>query len=259
MKKILLSAALAIASLAASAQDLHISSLNGTDVSKYDGRTMNVKSTRNIFNGWNTIALPFDVTTDQLSEIFGNDFKLEKLSGVTGNDNGLTLIFADVKEEGIKANVPYILHYTGDKKYVKINVEGVTVKEGTNDLSFMAPNGITVDMCAAKVKTEVGGNYGILAADNAEAKFVSVEHTNSVFYATRCFIKLSNGTSTPLFIQHVGAGAPTSIEAIENALAGNEAVDVFNEAGQKVGKMKKGDFSKLSKGIYIIKGMKVAK
>ena len=60
MKKLLVIAAMAALSLGAQAQErLILSTYNGTNLAKYDGKVCNVTVNRYTFTGWNTIALPF--------------------------------------------------------------------------------------------------------------------------------------------------------------------------------------------------------
>ena len=82
MKKLLLMGAFALGCISASAQqNLTLSTYKGTDISKYAGKRMNVTVNRYIFKGWNTISLPFNVSKEQINEVFGNDCRLEKLAG----------------------------------------------------------------------------------------------------------------------------------------------------------------------------------
>ena len=88
MKKFYLIAAMVLMTLAASAQQtLNISTYNGTNLARYDGQEYNVVVNRYMFTGWNTIALPFSVTEDELNEAFGSDCQLEKLVAVEANGN----------------------------------------------------------------------------------------------------------------------------------------------------------------------------
>ena len=99
-------------------------------------------------------------------------------------------------------------------------------------------------------KTDGAGLYGILARDNAEATFVSADDVTNGFFATRCFVQVSNGNKTPLLTHHIGEGEVTGINNI--AVAG-ERVDVYNVSGVKVADRIDG----LQPGVYVVKGRKV--
>lgn len=241
MKKILLTAALFVATMAASAQTLTLSSFSGTNLSNLNGQVRDVKMSRDIFKGWNTISLPFALTEDQVNEYFGSDCRLEKFVGVETTASATTMIFQDVKAEGIKANTPYILYYTGETKSIAMNVSNATLDNGESVISFTDVNGMTISMHGLKRSAGSRGLYGILAKDNDEASFVNVSDLGSQFYATRCYVEVSNidnakSTNLILATRHLAPGT-TGIDSVE---AANSNSATFNLAGQRVGKDAKG-------------------
>lgn len=252
MKKLLLMAAFALGCISMSAQEtMTLSTYQGTDLKKYVGKNMNVSVSRYVFKGWNTISLPFALSEAQVNEVFGSDCKLEKLVGVERDGVNVKLNFQNCKSEGIQANTPYILHYTGENGSKKFIAENVVITEDEASISFTAEGtGETVTMGTAKMKQEAEGLYGILARDNAEASFVNVDATTNGFYATRCFVRLSNGNSTTLTTNHIAEDV-SSIKAV--ATTNNEKVEVYNLSGVKVANSLKG----LQKGIYMVKGKKI--
>ena len=252
MKKVLLMAAFALGCISASAQqNLTLSTYKGTDLSKYAGKRMNVTVNRYIFKGWNTISLPVSLTEAEVNEAFGSDCKLEKLVGVENDGLSVKLNFQNCKSEGIKANTPYILHYTGESGSKKFVAQDAVVSDGESSVTFTAEGtGETVTMAAARLQTGAEGLYGILAKDNEEASFVNVDDISNGFYATRCYIQMSNGNLAQLRTNHIDAGELTSIQSVA---AANEKVEVFNLSGVKVADSING----LQKGIYVVKGKKV--
>lgn len=256
MKKLLLTAAIALGCLNANAQGtLNLSTYQGTDLTKYAGKTMNVSVSRYLFKGWNTIALPFSMTAAQVDEAFGSDCKLEKLVGVENDGRDIKLNFQDCKAEGIKANTPYILHYTGESGTRKFVAESVPVVDAPAALTFTAEGtGETVTMACAKVKQNADGLYGILAKDNSEAAFVNVDAISNGFYATRCYIQLSNGNSTLLTTNHID----NDVTGINSVAKNGEVIDVYNLSGVKVASQINAEqVNSLQKGIYIVKNKKV--
>ena len=256
MKKLLQTAIFALSCIGINAQgNLTLSTYNGTDLTKYDGQTLNVTANRYIFNGWNTISLPFSMTETQINEIFGNDCKLEKLVGVENDGQEIKLNFQNCKPEGIKANVPYILYYTGTTGTKKIKADNALITNGTTTLTFTAEGtGETVVMACAKQHVQKDGLYGIWAKDNAEAAFVNADKASNGFYATRCYIQLSNGNSTVLTTNHI-AGDVTSVASV---VKNGENVDVYNISGLKVAsQIDASAINNLQKGIYVVKGKKI--
>ena len=251
MKKLLLMAALTLGCISLQAQEtLNLSTYQGTNLNKYVGKQLTVSVTRYVFNGWNTISLPFSISETQVNEVFGADCQLEKLVGVENDGISIRLNFQDCKAEGIRANVPYILHYTGESGSKKIVAKNVSVTDATASVTFTAQGtGETVTMACAKHKTAAQGLYGILAKDNANATFVNVDGASNGFLATRCYIQLSNGNSTILTTNHIGG----DVTAISTIVKAGEQVDVYNLSGVKVAN----NINDLQKGIYVVKGKKV--
>ena len=255
MKKFYIIALTAALSLTASAQKkLYVSTYNGTNVEKYDGTICDVTVNRYMFTGWNTVALPFDVTEEELNETFGNDCRLEKLVSVENVGNDIQLNFQDCKAEGMTANMPYILYFTGEPCNKTLTKEAC-VKGGQAAIALTTQRGESVVMSGVQAKTAGIGFWGILAKDNAEAKFAKVDGSLSGFLATRCYIQLQSETALRLITNHVAAGETTSI----NAIAKNgEKVDVFTLGGQKVAAgINANAVNSLQPGIYVVKGQKV--
>lgn len=255
MKKFYLMAALAVATLAANAQEkLYLSTYNGTNLEKSDGNVCNITVNRYMFTGWNTIALPFNVTEQELNETFGSDCRLERLVGAENVAGGVQLCFQDCKAAGMQANVPYILYYTGETANKKL-VKEARVTKGTAALSFTTKNGETVTMATTNEKIDGVGFYGVLARDNQEAKFVKVDASLNGFLATRCYIQLSNGNDAKLFTRHLAANETTGIDAVAN---GKQKVDVYTTAGVKVASgIRAAEVNNLQPGIYVVNGQKI--
>lgn len=256
MKKIYLIMAFAISALAVSAQQvLTLSTTNGSNIDRYDGQVCKVNMNRYVFNGWNTISLPFALTESELNEAFGSDCKLERLVGAEEVGGIVSLFFQDCKAGGIEANVPYLLYYTGENGSKRISKETL-VSKGESTLGFAVKGGSEyVEMGGAQKILKGTGLYGILAVDNAEAKFVAVDDTKGGFHATRCFVKLDSGNATTLATYHLAAGETTSISAIVN---GSAQVDVYNISGMKVATgISATQVSSLQPGIYVVNGQKV--
>lgn len=257
MKKFYIIAMMALTSLAASAQQtLTLSTYTGTDLAKFDGQTKNVKVSRYVFKGWNTICMPFDMTAEELNASFGNDCRLETLVGIENDGTQFKLNFQDCKSKGVKANMPYILYYTGETKTVSFTIENATIKNANQTVNFKDHNGVEVVFSGTKVKLDSKGLYGIYAKDNAEAAFVNVDDAANGFYATRCFIQLSNGNSTLLTSNHIGEG---DITAITSVMKSGEKADVYNISGVKIATNASiKDINNLNKGVYVVKGKKIA-
>ena len=256
MKKLLFTAFFAIVALGASAQErFYMNTYSDLNIAKFDGKTCNVTATRLLYHGWNTIAMPFSMTEEELNETFGSDCRLERLVGAGAVGNTVDLYFQDCKEKGLEANTPYILYYTGENMTKRI-VKTTLVTHQPAELTVSIDGSMeTVTMGGAEKVVAGEGLYGVLAIDNADAKFVQVGQKGSAFYPTRCFIRLSSGDSKLLNTVHMAAGEVTRITDIA---ASNERVDVYNTAGVRVAsQIRAAEVSKLPKGVYVVKGHKL--
>ncbi len=256
MKKMMVIAAMAALSLGAMAQEkLTLSTYNGTNLTRYDGKVCDVTVNRYIFNGWNTVALPFSLSEQELNDVFGTDCRLERLVSAEDNAQGITLNFADCKQSGIQANTPYMLYYTGENGNKKI-AKQAEVAKGQAVLTFTTQSGEVVTMEGAQQHTDGQNLYGVLARDNSEVRFVAVgNEATSGFYATRCYIRLSSGTTKQLTANHLASGEATSINAIARQ---DELVDVYNATGAKVAsQIPARQVNALNSGLYIVKGQKI--
>lgn len=239
----------------ATAQTVYLSTIGGTDLTRYDNKTLDVKATRQIFNGWNTICLPFSMTQSQMETLFGSDCQLEELVGIESTGSNIQLNFKACNSEGIKANKPYILHYNGVTEAKLIDVEGALIKNAQASVSFTDAFGVKVSFCGAKKQIQDEKLYGILARDNSEASFVNLTGLSSSFYATRCYISVSGNTHPTLTINHIGADEATSINAV---LRNGEKADVYNINGIRISSAATASqVETLPAGVYVVKGKKV--
>ena len=139
MKKFFLIAAMAALSLGAQAQEkLYLSTYNGTNLSKYDGKLCNVTVNRYVFTGWNTIALPFAMSEQELNDIFGADCQLERLASVEDNtQGGVTLNFVNCKADGLQAATG-LEHGQAAPSVMALNMSGPILKASAGTAWFAA-------------------------------------------------------------------------------------------------------------------------
>lgn len=256
MKKLYLIALMAVVALAVSAQQrVVLNTVSGSNLQRYNGVECQISANRYLFQGWNTIALPFELSASEVNEIFGADCRLERLVAADGDANNVVLYFQDCKAEGLQANVPYILYYTGENANKNIR-KLATIHDEAASISFNVRNsGETISMVGTKKHIDGVGFYGVLAADNAEARFVKVDESKNGFYATRCYIELSSGNDVQLITRHLAAG---EISGIADIVSSNQIVDVYNISGMKVASgISASQVNKLQPGVYVINGQKV--
>ena len=253
MKKLFLLAMMAVCTLSSQAQQkLYLSTYNGTDVARYDGSQMDIVTSRYTCQGWNTLSLPFAMTESQLTEAFGSDCRLERLVAAQAEGQQVVLYFQDCRAQGVQANVPYILYYSGESKSVRI-AANVVIENGESAITLpVAGTTGTLTMRGAQKQTTSEGKYGILARDNSEAAFVNVSDVAGGFLATRCYIE-ANGLDAQFVTRHSG-----EVTAIDAVVGQGERVDVYTVGGQRVATgIDLGQMSSLKAGVYVVKGRKV--
>lgn len=225
-----------------------LSSYNNTiGLERVNENTSSIMLSRYFYAGYNTICLPFDVTTDNLRTLFGEDVAIEKFTKAEGN----ILSFVDVTNEGIKAGVPYLIYAPTTK----------SVTFATNNLNIVSsPIAITngsYTMSGYFNKTTPTNLYGIPAkqdTDILQAILVSTNGEKSIL-PTRCGISGSNGAAAPI-IKHVTSLTETT--AINTLIANDAIVDVYNTHGVLVKKNIRMSeaMNTLSHGIYVVEGQK---
>jgi len=236
------------AAMMAQTKALYLSSVEGTNVSQYDGQTRNVTMYRTMYKGWNTFSVPFSMTTEELEAAFGADCKLEALSTIKSNGDVIDLFFTDVKAKGIKANHQYLLYYTGENKSVKVVANETKIESAESASQFFSDGNASLSFNGATKHIQANENdvmYGIYVKDNAESAFTKVTPETSGFYATRCYLTV-NGVSNPTFRAHHNVDPATAINTLKNE-ASND--DVYNLNGVRQ--------NGLQKGMNITKGQKV--
>ena len=248
MKKIFTFVLALVAMTAVMAQSrVYINTWNKQDLTKYDNQQKNISMSRYMFNGWNTLCIPFSMTEDQINEAFGSDCRVETLIAAEEDANGVTVYFSDVKANGIEANKPYLIYYTGESKYKSVKLDDVTINAtGAEALVCNTNKGSEVALIGTYSHIDGLDSYGILAKDNSDTKFVPVTTGLNGFYPTRCFLTVNGGNDVNVSFMH---GAPTRISNV--VAEGQQSSDVYNLKGMKV--------SEYYKGLVIKNGKKFVK
>jgi hypothetical protein len=194
-----------------------------------DINNANVTLTKTIYEGWNSITIPFEANVSD----FGGG-KLYKYDG----EEGTTLKFSVISTGNIEPNVPYLLNATTASTGA-FTFKGVTVKAAT-DLTVAGTNYDFVGIYAEASVAE--GDY-ILGED----AFYRSKGGNKV-KAYRAYIqKNTAGGESPARMSISIDGVTTAIDAIDGQAVNNATI--YNLSGQKV--------EKAQKGIYIQNGKKM--
>lgn len=241
---------------------------NSTAVPTASDGEVNVLVKRTIVaNQWSTICLPFDMTPEQVSAVFG-DAKFAYFDSYTVNGNtptktvvedasSIEISFgADDMSEGFSANFPYLVKTS--ENISEFSVKGVVISpdEDAADQTYETGKGSS--------KVTHGHFYGTLRAGQVIPANDLFLNNNKFYYSTgKTHIKgfrgyfelkdLSSALSSSSSVKIYVDGEATSIDGLNIKYA---VEGVYDLSGRKI-KLEDGDVTKLQKGVYIIDGKKV--
>ena len=213
-----------------------------TDVKVIEPGMKNIRFTRPLKNGWNSICLPFNMSAFDFEN--STDTKLQALASYDGE----VLNFEEV--ENLEANVPYLVYITGDN---------------TEDGMFHGFN-IGTEVFAADPQAQCRGGfcfqgnytpsfamrnrYGV-ADHGAEGQFIQKGGEKSTLPATGAYFTASG---KPASVKLNLGGEVTGIDSNGVIISDSTSVPVFDLKGVRVSN---GSLEGLPKGLYIQGGKKV--
>lgn len=235
------------------------------------GEKKNVRMTRTMTSGkWNTIVMPFTLTTANLKAAFGSDVEVAYFSGWKAEydfESSLTPLSIEVKfkKRNIVPNVPGGIAFLikPSKDVETIELDGVTLVRDINDNHSSDTNNNTRgDEDGYGLNGVFKGTFvkTIVPADglfiNSEKFYYSTGKTN--IKAFRGWFELGavldKETDFGAKVTFTVDGEATDIDGIPSYQRVVEGV--YDLSGRKI-KLEDGDVTKLQKGVYIIDGKKV--
>lgn len=213
-----------------------------TDVTAIEPGMKNIRFTRPLKKGWNSICLPFNMSAFDFEN--STDTKLQALASYDGE----VLNFEEV--ENLEANVPYLVYITGDN---------------TEDGMFHGFN-IGTEVFAADPQAQCRGGfcfqgnytpsfamrnrYGV-ADYGAEGQFIQKGGETSTLPATGAYFTASG---KPASVKLNLGGEVTGIDSNGVIISDSTSAPVFDLKGVRVSN---GSLEGLPKGLYIQGGKKV--
>ena len=213
-----------------------------TDVKAIEPGMKNIRFTRPLKKGWNSICLPFNMSAFDFEN--SNNTKLQALASYDGE----VLNFEEV--ENLEANVPYLVYITGDN---------------SEDGMFHGFN-IGTEVFAADPQAQCRGGfcfqgnytpsfamrnrYGV-ADYGAEGQFIQKGGETSTLPATGAYFTASG---KPASVKLNLGGEVTSINSNGVITSDSASAPVFDLKGVRVSN---GSLEGLPKGLYIQGGKKV--
>lgn len=213
-----------------------------TDVKAIEPGMKNIRFTRPLKNGWNSICLPFNMSAFDFEN--STDTKLQALASYDGE----VLNFEEV--ENLEANVPYLVYITGDN---------------SEDRKFHGFN-IGTEVFAAEPQAQCRGGfcfqgnytpsfamrnrYGV-ADHGTEGQFIQKGSETSTLPATGAYFTASG---KPASVKLNLGGEVTGIDSNGVIISDSASAPVFDLKGVRVSN---GSLEGLPKGLYIQGGKKV--
>ena len=215
-------------------------------------------------NEWSTLCLPFDMTAEQVDEIFGGNTKFALFDSYTKDGgNASTSIKKDAQsieinfesydwtEDGIFANVPYLINSQNDIKEFKFAEISVMPDEDEANMQYKRSGRV------------VGTYYGTLHAGDYVPENGLFLNGGNFYYSTgKTKIKAFRGY---FVLNDILADMDANVKmqvivdgttAIDNVRLADSEGAVYTVDGKFIGRDV--DQKKLQKGLYIIDGKKVA-
>lgn len=213
-----------------------------TDVKAIEPGMKNIRFTRPLKNGWNSICLPFNMSAFDFEN--STDTKLQALASYDGE----VLNFEEV--ENLEANVPYLVYITGanseDRMFHGFNI-------GTEVFAADPQAQCRGGFCFQGNYTPsfaMRNRYGV-ADHGAEGQFIQKGGEKSTLPATGAYFTASG---KPASVKLNLGGEVTGINSNGVIISDSASAPVFDLKGVRVSN---GSLEGLPKGLYIQGGKKV--
>lgn len=237
MKRILLSAAM-LAALTASAQNRPVRPTR-TYVST-SAQTINLESLQSsdarlgrvVYQGYNTLCLPFSLSAEEFAAAFGAETTVEKAVGAYAENGNFIICFADCTGQDLEAGMPYLIHTEKVSSISISNSTGMTVNQPAS-VRLSDGQGNVATFRGSFERLEPVGTWAIPAVPGEVPSDLIKCDGARMLNPTRCFFTWDTvNAASKMEIRHIG---------VEGVVSGINAADVttpdgktYNLAGQRV-------------------------
>lgn len=225
------------------------------EIEDWENSNVTVKRTFYKDGDWNTLCLPFDVSTEEVEKAFGSDAQLRQVDEANSKDNMVAFTTATA----IKAGVPYLIKFdklteNADQaqkfeytfKGVEVNTEPAPVTLENRNIVFA---GVYEAFTPEEFMEDFGGD---VVASMAAANTLKRVNAGTTIKGLRAVFGLSSSVQ-PQAVKVVIDGTTTGIGDLHVDGASVANGRVYNLNGQCVGTSLEG----LKAGVYIQNGKKV--
>lgn len=251
MKRILLSAAM-LAALSASAQTIRpirtYVSTSAQQINIESLQSADARLGRIVYQGYNTLCLPFSLTAEEFAAAFGAETTVEKAIGACAENDTFIICFADCTGQDLEAGMPYLIHTEKLRSITLSNSTGMTVSQPSS-VRLSDNLGNVATFRGSFERLEPVGTWAIPATPGEVPSDLIKCDGARILNPTRCFFTWDSvNAASKMEIRHMG---------VEGTLNGINAADVttadgttYNLAGQRVNN---------ANGVMIQNGKKVIK
>ena len=236
---------------------------NSTAISANNGLVYDVTLGRTLqAGGWNTFCVPFEISSSQITSVFGDGTKVRELGSSDFNSTTkvLTLNFAETTS--IDAGKPYLIWIGNENAVTNPTFNGVTIDDETSTKTTTY-----ADFVPVMNPTELTANdKSVLFVTGGDK--LTYPNTTGNINGFRAYFQLKGDASANAqsFIMSFD-DETTEISEMRNEKGEmrnvneemrNDAAGCYDLQGRRIETSKfKAQSSKLKKGIYIVKGKKV--
>ena len=205
--------------------------------------------------GWNTFCAPFDISSEQIESIFGENTKVRELSSSDFNSTTkeLTLNFAETTS--IDAGKPYLVWIGNENAVTNPTFNGVTISNSTTTTTTDYADFVPV----MNPTSLTGGDKSVLFVTGGDK--LTYPNTTGNINGFRAYFKLKEGAAANAqsFIMSFDDETTDIVEMRNEELEmrnvneemRNDAAGCYDLQGRRI------ESSKLNKGVYIVSGRKV--
>ena len=191
---------------------------------------------------WNTICLPYTISSSNISSLFGEGTKVAEFTGKTNNLLNFTTLTGDMLP-----NTPYLIKPTTTTSVFTFS--GIDIVSGDPVKSITETDGTITFKGVYSAGTLSVGDYYI-----SDDKFCQASTTDVAMNGFGAYFTYTGTSSTKELLVSIDGNEPTSMSGVIGEKVGVK--NAYTLSGQRINSA----FAcshKMAKGIYIINGKKI--
>ena len=212
-------------------------------ITSHSGQTYDITLTRTLqTGGWNTFCVPFDISSEQITSIFGSGTKVRELGSSDFNSTTKTLTLNFTEASSIEAGKPYLVYLGSNSNVVNPTFNDVTIVNGTTTTTTTYADFVPV----MNPTLVTGGNKSILFVTGGDK--LTYPSSDGSIKGFRAYFKLQGDAAASARSFEMSFDDETDgLKTLSNSPLKGE--NIYNLAAQRLQKMQR--------GINIVNGRKV--